>query len=71
MVLSQRRMCPIYLLGNGIRYQCSFLCEEGSLVGVFIRLFVGVIFSLSTRCGRGRVCFVVIGKIGALISDQF
>ena len=71
MVLSRRRMCPIYLLGNGICYQCSFLCEEGSLIGVFIRLFVGVILSLSTRCGRGRACFVVIGKIGALISDRF
>ena len=71
MVLSRRRMCPIYLLGNRIRYQCSFLCEEGSLVGVSIRLFVGVTLSLSTRCGRGRACFVVIGKIGALISDQF
>ncbi len=40
-------------------------------MGVFIRLFVGVIFPLSTRCGRGRVCFVVIGKIDALISNQF
>ena len=27
--------------------------------------FVGVILSLSARCGRGRGCFVVVGKIGA------
>ena len=33
--------------------------------------FVGVILSLSARCGRGRGCFVVVGKIGALISDRF
>ena len=34
------------------------LCEKGSL-------------SLNTRCGRGRACFVVVGKIGAFISDRF
>ena len=42
---------------------------RGELVGewslVFMIFFVGVILSLSARCGRGRGCFVVVGKIGA------
>jgi hypothetical protein len=41
------------------------------LGGSFYKIFVWVLLSLNTRCGRGRACFVVVGKIGAFISDRF
>ena len=43
-----------------------FIVLGSVLGGSFIRFFfIGVILSFSTRCGRGRACFVVVGKIGA------
>ena len=62
------------------RFSCESVANSDEQRGVLdvsiyifflMRFFVGVILSLSTRCGRGRVCFVVVGKIGALISDRF
>ena len=51
---------------------CSLSCVRKVLGGSFYEIiFVGVILSLNTRCGRGRACFVVVGKIGAFISDRF
>jgi len=51
--------------------QQVYLVLEKVLVRVFYKIFVWVLLSLNTRCGRGRACFVVVGKIGAFISDRF
>ena len=62
---SWMRMCTLGCVCVRSRF---FLCEEGSLVGVFyLKLlffffFFEVNSSLSARCGLGRGCFVVVEK---------
>lgn len=52
-------------------YAAGLSCVRKGLGGSFYKIFVWVLLSLNTRCGRGRACFVVVGKIGAFISDRF
>ena len=68
------------IVGNGMRYTgfswmrmyaAGLSCVRKGLGGSFYKIFVWVLLSLNTRCGRGRACFVVVGKIGAFIRDRF
>ena len=66
------------IVGNGMRYTGFFSwmrmglsCVRKGLGGSFYKIFVGVLLFRNTRFGRGRACFVVVGKIGAFISDRF
>ncbi len=46
-------------------YAAGLSFVRKGLGGSFYKIFFGVLLSLNTRCGRGRACFVVVGKIGA------
>ena len=41
------------------------------LGGSFYKIFVGVLLSRNTRCGRGRACFVVVGKMISMDSKRY
>jgi hypothetical protein len=58
-------------LGCVCVHAAGLSCVRKGLGGSFYKIFVWVLLSLNTRCGRGRACFVVVGKIGAFISDRF